>query len=81
MCNFGRGHHEDQFCEIVLNLDQWIRRSCHLKTFLIYSSGCPFIWPSGTFCVILVEAIMGNNSVKLKLDRWFRRFSLNLFLI
>ena len=20
--NFGRGHHEEQFCEIVLNLDQ-----------------------------------------------------------
>ena len=20
LCNFGRGHHEEQFCEIILNL-------------------------------------------------------------
>ena len=42
-----------QFCEIILNLDQWFRRRCHL--FLIKS----FI------CVILVEGIITNNSVKL----------------
>ena len=33
MCNFVRGHHEEQFCEIILNLDQWFRR-CRLKDFL-----------------------------------------------
>ena len=33
-CNFGKEHFEEQFCEIVLNLDQWFRRCC-LKTFLI----------------------------------------------
>ena len=22
---FGRGHHEEQFCEIILNLDQWFK--------------------------------------------------------
>ena len=22
LCNFGRVHHEEQFCEIILNLDQ-----------------------------------------------------------
>ena len=22
LCNFGRRHHEEQFCEIILNLDQ-----------------------------------------------------------
>ena len=27
--NFGRRHHKEQFCEIILNLDQWFRRrSC-----------------------------------------------------
>ena len=31
---FGRGHHEEQFCEIILNLDQWFRRCC-LKIFLL----------------------------------------------
>ena len=27
MCNFGRGYQEEQFCEIILNLDQWFRMS------------------------------------------------------
>ena len=30
LCIFGRVHHEGQFCEIILNLDQWIRR-CRIK--------------------------------------------------
>ena len=33
LSNFGSEHHEDQFCEIILNLDQWFR-SCCLKNFL-----------------------------------------------
>ena len=33
LCNFGRGYQEEQFCEIILNLDQWFRRCC-LKDFL-----------------------------------------------
>ena len=33
MCSFSRGYHEKQFCEIILNLDQWFRRCC-LKDFL-----------------------------------------------
>ena len=24
LCNFGRGHHEEPFFEIVLNLDKWL---------------------------------------------------------
>ena len=32
--NFGRGHHEEHFCKIILNLNHWLRR-CHFKTFLI----------------------------------------------
>ena len=65
LCNFGRKHHEEQFCEIILNLDQWFKRRCCLKIFLIWSSGCPFVQRSGTICAILVEGIMRNNSVKL----------------
>ena len=26
LCNFGRRHHEEQFGEIILKLDQWFRR-------------------------------------------------------
>ena len=29
--NFGRMHHEEQFSEIILNLDLWFRRKCRLK--------------------------------------------------
>ena len=25
LCNFGRVHHAEQFCEIILNLDKWFR--------------------------------------------------------
>ena len=63
-CNFCRRHHEKQFCEIILNLDQWFRR-CRLKIFLIWSSGSPFVQWSDTICAILVKGIMRNNALKL----------------
>ena len=62
VCNFGRGHHEVQFCEVIVNLDQWLRRRCHFS----YLELCgPFVWPSETICAILIDAIMRHNSVKL----------------
>ena len=60
LCNFGRRHHEEQFCEIILNLDQWFRRRSCLKIFLIWSSDSPFVQQNGTICAILVEGIMRN---------------------
>ena len=65
LSNFGRGYHEKQFFEIILNLDQWFRRRCVLKIFLIWSSDDHFVQPSKTICAILVEGIMRNNSMKL----------------
>ena len=38
-----RRHHEELFCEIILNLDKWFWRNCHLKVFLIWSSGSLFV--------------------------------------
>ena len=52
LCNFGRRYHEEQFCEIILNLDQWFRRKCPLKVFLIWISGSPFVPWSVTICAI-----------------------------
>ena len=26
LCNYSRGYNKEQFCEIILNLDQWLRR-------------------------------------------------------
>ena len=66
MCNFGRGYQEEQFYEIILNLDEWFKRRCLLKIFLIWSSEGPFVQQSRTICAILVEGIfMRNNSVNL----------------
>ena len=64
LCNYGRGYQEEQFCEMVLNLDQF-RKRCLLKIFLIWSCGSPFVKLSGTICVLLVEGIMRNNSMNL----------------
>ena len=35
LCNFGRTHHGEHFCEIISNLDHWFRRRCCLKIILI----------------------------------------------
>ena len=59
--HFCTGHYEEQFCENILNLDQWFR--CCFKTFLIYSYGGIFAQWSGTIYAILVEDIISNNPV------------------
>ena len=65
MCNLSIRHYEEQFCEIILNLNlnQWFRHRCLLKTFLIWSSGGPFVGQSITICAIVVKGIMRNNFV------------------
>ena len=64
VCNFGRGHYEEQFCKIILNLDQWYRSKCFLKISLIWSSGGPSVQQGKTICAILEEGIKRYNSVK-----------------
>ena len=61
--NFGRGHHEEHFCENILN--HGFRRRRRLKIFLILSSGGPVVCQSKTICAILVEGIMRYIYVKL----------------
>ena len=29
LCNFVKRHYEEQFCELIMNFDQWFRRKCH----------------------------------------------------
>ena len=67
MSNFGREHHEEQFCEIILNLGLWFRGGggVWILRFLIWSSGSPHVQWSGTIYATLVEGIMGNIHVKL----------------
>ena len=52
LCNFGRGYHEEQFCEIILNLDSF-------KIFLLNCSSSPHVQWSGTINAFLLEGIMG----------------------
>ena len=59
LCNFGRGHFEEQFCDFFFNLGH------SLKRFLTWSSGGPPVQWSGTIYAILKEDIMGNILVKL----------------
>ena len=39
--NFGRRLHEEQFCELIMNLNQWFRRRRHLKEFLSRVQAAP----------------------------------------
>ena len=58
-------HHEEQFCEIILHLGQWLRRIRFLKDFLSGVPSDPPVQWSGTIYAILKEGIMGNIHVKL----------------
>ena len=42
LSNFGRRHHEEQFCEIILNLDQWFMSRCGLKNISYLELWRPF---------------------------------------
>ena len=49
LCNFGRRHHEEQFCEIILNLDQWCKDISYLELWQPFFSAernllCNFCW-------------------------------------
>ena len=79
LCNFGRRYHEERFCEIILNLDQWFRRKCRLKVFLIWSSGSPFVHRSVTICAIGYYEEQCCEII-LNLGQWFRRCHLKDFL-
>ena len=57
LCNFGGGYHAKQFCEIILNFDEWFR--CCLKDFLSRALAALM-----TIYAILVDGIMGNIPVK-----------------
>ena len=64
-----------QFCEIILNLEQWFRKKCHYMYFLSGALISPCVQRSITICASLVEGIMRNNSVNffLNLGLLFRR--------
>ena len=60
LCNFGRGHYEEHFCEIIF---EYLPGDVLFKYFSIFSSGSHFV-QSCTICAILVEGFMVNICVK-----------------
>ena len=36
--NFGSGHYFEHSCEIIYNLDQWLRRRCRLKKKFVHDA-------------------------------------------
>ena len=65
MCNFGRGYQEEQFCEIILNSGQWLRRSRFLKDSLSGALATLLFSRVETIYAILKEGIIGNIHVML----------------
>ena len=63
--NFGRGHNEENFCEIILNFDQWLRRRCRLEIFLLLSVVAIKLSRMEPNCTVLVRGIMGNIHLNL----------------
>ena len=72
--------YKKHLCEIILNLDQWFRRRCRLKIFLIYSSGRPS-------CLVERNHFGRGHYEKhffeiiLNLDQWLGRCQLKILLI
>ena len=78
MCNFGRGHYEKHFCEIILNLDRWLTRS-RLKIFLFLAQAGILLsrveW-FVNFCRWYYEEYFCE--IILNLGQWLRRRHLKI---
>ena len=59
LCNFKRRFQEEQFCEIILNLDQWFRGRCHLKYFFSGALAAYYSVEWNHLCNV-ERGIMGN---------------------
>ena len=64
LCKFGRGNPEEQFCEIVLNLDLWYGGDFVQKISYLELRQ-PFCLVEQNHWCNLVEDIIRNNSVQL----------------
>ena len=70
---FGKVHHEEQFCEIILNLGQWFRR-CSLKDFLSGTLASSCLVEQNHLCNF-ERGHYGEHSCEViwNLGQWFRR--------
>ena len=55
MCNFGRRHHEEKFCEIILNLEPVVLEEMPFKDIFYLELWPPFCSAERNQCSNLVE--------------------------
>ena len=76
--NNSRRNDYEHFCKIILNLNQFFRRRCGLKIFLIYSSGGHFVPQSKPICAITkMFLIMPSTKIEFFVEGIMR----NIFVI
>ena len=51
LCNFGRGHHGEQLCEIISNFQQWFRSRYQLRFSIVRFAGL-FVHENNIFIVL-----------------------------
>ena len=74
LCNFGRKHHEEQSCEIILNLDQWFRRKMLFKVISYLELWQPFSAGRNHLCNFSRRYYQEKFcEIILNLGQWFRR--------
>ena len=69
LCNFGRVHNEEQFCEIISNLEKWLRRRYRLE-----KNSYLELWPP----LCLAERNHLTNNGRGHHEEQFRKVILNL---
>ena len=74
LCNFGRGHHEQHSCEIILKSNQWFSKRFCLKIFLIYKA-LAALWSAewNHLCNFGRGHHEHFCKISLNLDQWFWR--------
>ena len=62
LCNFGRGHHEEHFCDFYFEFRPVVKEKMTFKDISYLELWLPFDQWFGTICEILVEGIMRKTS-------------------
>ena len=69
LCNLSRVYPEEQFCDFLLNLGQWFRRSCGLKDYLSGTLVALLFSGAEPFMQFWKRAIIGNIQPLCSVER------------
>ena len=80
---FGRRHHEEHFCEIILNLDQWFSRRCFFNDISYLDLWRPICSAEQNHLCNFGKGHYEEQfcEIILNLDKCFRRCHFKIFLI